>query len=180
MFQIPPLALLAAPPAGASPTITSLVVLGAVIASGFRKQPIGGWLFFFLWQIAVGSLIVLLYSDWRPYAPRAWNDPARYFAFVLIAAPRHAILAGIAGIGIQLVRTFEWRWVIALRYALVLSSMFAGAAVAIDLLYFPGRTRPDIFTLLTTCSYTVYFFVSGRVRRVFLDQNHDPQPLSAG
>jgi hypothetical protein len=80
-----------------------------------------------------------------------------------------AILSAIATIGVMLLRTHEWRWVVVLRYTLVIYSLMGAICVAIDWLYFPDRLALDVGALIFPTVYTIYFFVSSRVRSVFLD-----------
>jgi len=82
--------------------------------------------------------------------------------------PRFAILATIAGIGVMLIRTCEWQWVVVMRYALIIYSMLGLASVGADLLYFPDRIGVDVATLIFPVVYTAYFYVSSRVKSVFL------------
>ena len=60
--------------------------------------------------------------------------------------------------------------VIALRYALIIYSIFGAVCVAADLLFFPNRIVLDVAALIFPVAYTLYFFASSRVRKVFVDR----------
>ena len=142
--------------------------LGGIVAVLRRKHEIGGWLFFFFWQVAAGCAVTIAFTNWAEYGPGAWQDHFKYLAFMLVTMPRFAILATIAGIGVMLIRTCEWQWVVVMRYALIIYSMLGLASVGADLLYFPDRIGVDVATLIFPVVYTAYFYVSSRVKSVFL------------
>ena len=148
----------------------SLMWVGAIIAAVRRQYVIGGWLFFFFWQVVAGCAVTIAYTDWSRYTPRTWRHQVQYFAFVLATAPRVAILVTIAVVGVMLMRTYEWRWVIVLRYALVIFAIFGCLSVGTDVFYFPERVATDVGTLIFPVAYAIYFNVSTRVRSVFRDR----------
>jgi hypothetical protein len=156
---------------------SSLMWLGAIVAGVRRKQVIGGWLFFFFWQVVAGIAVTIVSADWSRYAPRAWKDQFKYFAFMLVTMPRIAILAAVAAIGVMLIRTYEWRWVIVMRYALIIYSVLGIVSVAADFIFFPERVSVDTATLIFPIAYTIYFYVSSRVRSVFLDRVWDQRAV---
>jgi len=147
--------------------------LGAIIASFRRKQAIGGWLFFFFWQVASGCTVSIASTEWSQYSPSAWHDSFKYLIFTMVTMPRFAILIVIAGIGATLLRSHDWRWVVVMRYALILYSILGMLSVGADALYFPDRLTADVATLIFPLAYTIYFYVSSRVKSVFLDRVWD-------
>jgi hypothetical protein len=151
-------------------TAASLIWVGAIIAVVRRKHAIGGWLFFFFWQVVAGCAVTIAYTDWSRYTPRTWRHQVQYFAFVLATGPRVAILVTIAVVGVMLMRTYEWRWVIVLRYALVIFAIFGCFSVGADFLYFPERVATDVGSLIFPVAYAIYFNISTRVRSVFQDR----------
>ena len=56
------------------PNAGSFAALGAIVATIRRKSPIGGWLFFFMWQAFIGCVfsIAQIVRDWHFYTPGAW------------------------------------------------------------------------------------------------------------
>ena len=141
-----------------------------IIAAFRRKQKIGGWLFFFFWQVAAGVAVTLVDTDWSQYTPRAWTDQFQYLLFMAADAPRLLMLGAVAATGAMSIRTQEWRWLIVLRYALILYSILGMVCVATDLAHFPDRVRADVVTLIFPVVYTIYFYLSRRVRWVFGDR----------
>ncbi len=100
-------------------------------------------------------------------------------AFIFGAAPRMAILPVIAAIGLMLLRTHDWRWVVVLRYSLVIYSLLGAICIGIDLLYFPDRLVLDVGAIIFPAVYTIYFFVSFRVRGVFREGVWNSQSVGA-
>jgi hypothetical protein len=150
-------------PAGA------LMMLGLIVGAIRRKHAIGGWLFFFFWQVVAGCAVTLAYTDWSQYAPRAWHDPMKYLLFMASAGPRIVVLPALALLGAILIGTQEWRWLVALRFTLILYAVLGLACIVVDRFYFPERLALDVGALVFPVVYCIYFFVSMRVRGVFLE-----------
>jgi hypothetical protein len=81
----------------------------------------------------------------------------------------------VVTICIALVWTFDWQWVIALRYALIVHCGFGAVAVLVDTLYFPDVVSLDAASIIAPAIYVGYFFHSTRVRSVFKDRNWHPE-----
>jgi hypothetical protein len=156
------------PPAG------GLVLIGAVVASLRRNYPIGGWLFFFFWEIVVGLIVSVASINWGALAPRAWRDQAKFFAYVYTIAPEIVVMLAIAGAGFMLLRTYDWKWVVVLRYLLILFTAFSAISVVVDSYFFPSRFQAALTSLAFPIAYAIYFFVSTRLRSVFIERmwNH--------
>ena len=158
------LALLAAAP---SSNGSSLALLAGVVAIFRRKHAIGGWLFYFFCQVLLGLLLIAATTRWKTYLPRAWSDGVHYFLYILSNLPRVVLLAMIAVVCVQLVRTREWRWVGGLRYALITYAFLTAVKVQIDIFWFPNAVSIDVLSLTFPCVWIAYFGVSRRVHRVF-------------
>lgn len=154
----------------AAPPASSLAWLGAVVAAFRRKQPIGGWLFFFFWQVVAGCAVTVAYTDWSRFTPRTWGDQTQYLVFVLATAPKVATLITLAALGVMLMRTYDWRWVLVIKYTLIIFAIFGGISVAADLRFFPSRVAADVGLLIFPVAFAIYFNVSVRVRGVFRDR----------
>jgi hypothetical protein len=175
---LPLLALLAAQPPQ-PPAAGSLMLVGGILAGVRQKHPVGGWLFFFFWQVVAGCAITVAQTDWPSFAPRKWPSLGNYFAFALSTAPRTATLFALAAIGVMLLRTYEWRWIVVLRYVLILFLVLGALSVAIDYVYFPDVIARDIASLIFPAAYSIYFFVSIRVKSVFIDRMWNRQAVRA-
>jgi hypothetical protein len=83
-------------------------------------------------------------------------------------------MLAMAGAGFMLLRTYDWRWVVVLRYLLILFTAFSAISVVLDSYFFPSRIRAALTSLVFPIAYAIYFFVSTRLRSVFIERmwNH--------
>jgi hypothetical protein len=77
----------------------------------------------------------------------------------------------IAIIAMELFHTREWPWVAGLRLALITYAFLGVVKLLVDIFHFPDNVRLDTLALTFPCVWIVYFSVSRRVRRVFLDKS---------
>jgi hypothetical protein len=168
-FRLLPLAALLV--TGASqPSAAGLVLIGAIVASLRRNHPIGGWLFFFFWGVAAGCIITITSINWATLAPRLWRDQVKFLAYVFTIAPGFAVMLAIAGVGLMLLWTYDRKWIVVLRYLLILLAVFSAISVLLDSYYFPSRVQAAVNSLGFPVGYAIYFSVSTRVRSVFIDR----------
>jgi hypothetical protein len=146
---------------------SSLGWIGAMIGAVRHKHPIGGWLFFFLFQIYLGLAVAAAGTDWTRFAPRNWRDTGLCMLFTLTTLPVLMALAAVAAMCVMLLRTFEWQWVVTLRYALIVQGLLGGLKLAVDTFWFPSSAAHDAAALVFPCICVSYFYLSTRVRQVF-------------
>jgi hypothetical protein len=150
---------------------SSLALAAGVVAVFRRKQAIGGWLFYFFCQVLLGLALIAVTTRWKLYLPSAWSDPRLYFLYTLSNLSRTALLAEIAVVSAVVVHTREWRWVSGLKYALLTYAFLTLVKLLVDIFEFPSSLNRDAASLSFPCVWVVYFDLSRRVRRVFLDKN---------
>lgn len=167
---IPVLALLEAQTGASQFNGSGLALIAGIIAALRRKQAIGGWLFYFFCQVGLGLMLIGVTTHWRRYLPAAWADPGQYMLFTVSNLSRIALLMVIAALSVVLLRTREWRWVAALKYALICYGFLTLLKLLVDDLWFPESQRLDLLSLAFPCVWMVYFDASRRVRWVFLDK----------
>jgi hypothetical protein len=167
----PVLALLAGQTAVSPFNGSSLALVGGLVAIWRRKQAIGGWLFYFFCQILVALFLIAGTTRWSRFLPRSWDDPQLYFLYALTNLSRTILLAEIAIISVRLLGTRQWHWVAALKYALVTYAFLTLLKFLIDLVWFPTTVGLDALSLSFPCVWILYFHISRRVRRVFLDKS---------
>jgi hypothetical protein len=167
----PVLAMLAGQSAVSQFNGSSLALLGGVVAIFRRKQAIGGWLFYFFCQVLVALLLIAGTTRWSRFLPGSWDDPLLYFLYALTNLSRTILLAEIAVISVRLLGTRQWQWVSALKYALVTYAFLTVLKFVVDLVWFPATVGLDALSLSFPCVWILYFDISRRVRRVFLDKN---------
>lgn len=149
----------------------SVALACGIVAIIRRKRAIGGWLFYFFCQVLLGLALMAASTHWKNYSPDEWDTPARYFLFTLSNLSRLLLLAAIAIIGIALVETRAWHWVIALQYTLATYALVTILKLPVDNYCFPPATRRDAMSLAFPVVWMGYFAASRRVRRVFLEKS---------
>jgi hypothetical protein len=147
-----------------------LALLGGIAAVMRRKHAIGGWLFYFFCQVLLGLALIGATTQWKFYLPQSWIAPAPYFLYALSSLSRTLLLAAIAAVSIEVVRTREWGWICGLQYALLTYAFLTILKVLVDIYGFPAAATRDALSLSFPCVWIVYFGASRRVRRVFLDK----------
>ena len=74
----------------------------------------------------------------------------------------------------MLLRTYDWEWVVVLRYLLILFTVFSAISAVLDSYFFPSRFQAALTSLAFPIAYSIYFYVSARLRSVFIKRmwNH--------
>jgi hypothetical protein len=145
----------------------SFAWVGALAGFLLRKHPIGGWLFYILFQLFMGLVATAININWARFAPRHWTNPEFYLLFTLTTMPKVLVLTTLVAACIMLLRTFEWQWLVMLRYLLILYAILGGLKIAVDTIYFSSSVPSEVATLVSTCGCLAYFYISVRVRHVF-------------
>jgi hypothetical protein len=145
----------------------SLAWVGAIVGFLLRKHPIGGWLFYILFQLFMGLAATAINLNWARFVPRHWTNPELYLLFTLTTMPKVLILTAVVAACIMLLRTFEWQWLVVLRYLLILYAILGGLQIVVDAFYFSSSVPYEAASLASTFGCLAYFFVSARVRHVF-------------
>ena len=140
-----------------------------------RKHAIGGWLLLFFWQIFAGCAVTIiqLVKDWHSYTPATWPDANLYLLYMLSFTPRVIALFSISLISVNLLRTFEGRWALILRYALIAYIVAGFVSFVVDMHYFPADRSLTAATLLSPSILLGYTYKSERFWRVFRRHNWD-------
>ena len=158
-----------------------LALVCGVAAIVRRRKAIGGWLFYFFCQVLLGLALVAASTHWNYYSPDVWADPGSYFLFTLSGLSRAVLLAAVAVICFLAAETRAWHWIVALQFALTTYGFLTVLKLPVDLYCFPSATPRDAMSLFFPAVWIVYFSVSNRVRKVFLDKTwgHSDAPQSA-
>lgn len=86
-----PLTVLASSQSGSkySPTFSPGYLFAWWICSRRKKQPIGGWLLFFYWQLYGGLLVsaVLFTTNLQSYVPENFDSTGQFALFLASTAP---------------------------------------------------------------------------------------------
>jgi len=163
-------ALLAAT-ASAPPNAGSFALLGAIVAAVRCKHAIGGWLFFFMWQVFIGFGLaaVQVARDWRTYTPAGWSGSNLYLIYIMAMAPRLTALFGVTIASFMLLRMSDWSWAMLLRTVLIIYIFFVGVSIAVDCVYFPADLAINCASLLFPSVLLAYTYQSQRFRKSISD-----------
>ena len=149
-----------------------LAPLGIALAIAYvtRRMSIGGWLFFYYFQL-YGSLILSLLLGGliiENLNPAGWEDRALYTLFVISTIP--AMLVKIVEVLFATRLLFKsqrnLKNVKSLRYVLLASVVMYAISLAIDYFHFPDNVALSILGLVFAAIWTLYFFSSSRVSSV--------------
>ena len=149
---------------------STLALAGAVVAILLRKRAIGGWFFYFFWQVLLGLGLIATTTRWNMYLSGSWADAGPYLGYLLANLSRALWLVVVGAVWLTLAATREWDWVCGLRYTLAVYGLLTLLKLVVDQAYFPEHTRLDALSLAFPGAWMVYFSVSQRVRRVFRDK----------
>jgi Protein of unknown function (DUF2569) len=146
----------------------------AYICSKRTKEEIGGWLLYYYIQIYVGlvATIVIFAVSLENYKPSSWSEaPALYPWFLLSAVPGILVVPVQATVAELLRRSRSERFLHWLRVVLWIDAACALLAIAIDLTYFRDSLFLDVLPVLWVTIWLPYFYVSKRVKRVFITKD---------
>lgn len=144
-------------------------IVAWIVCNARKRNPIGGWLLFFYWQLYGGMFVagVFFTMNIQSYVPENFESQTRFTMFLLSAAPglllllTQAVIATIA-LGVQ-----TRDMLTLLRGVLFAEVIAALLAVAIDAAQFPDNLVFSILTLTQSLLWLSYFLKSARVRHVF-------------
>ena len=152
---------------GATANGSGLALAGGVAGFPAAETPVGGWLFYFFWQVLLGLGLTAATTPWRMYRAAAWDDGAQFFLYAIPNLSRDVLLLAVGMVWIVLVKTRGWQWVAAVRYALAMYAVLTLVKIAVDMAYLPENTPLDILSLTFPGAWMVYFGTSRRVQAVF-------------
>jgi hypothetical protein len=157
------------PPAGGCGAL-----IMAYICSRRKKEEIGGWLLYYYIQLYIGLIatVVILAVSLENYKPTSWSAaPSLYPWFLLSTVPGILVVPAQVIAAEVLRRSRSARFLRWLRVVLWIDAACAVLAVAIDLAYFRDSLFLDILPIIWVTVWLPYFYVSTRVKKVFVTKD---------
>lgn len=159
-----------APPPNPWNSVGLIVIIVAIVR---RKQPVGGWLFYFFGQFMLGAvfLCVDLWRSGRNYDPGHWTSGFLYAVFLVRSLPAIVLTLSIAISSVCLIYTGDWKWVQFLRGLLGAMLAISIVGIVLDGVYLRSGLPQSVQRLLFSAVFFPYFLVSRRVKAVYRDKN---------
>jgi hypothetical protein len=157
-----------------TPTLPGGLIAWAV-CNGRKRQPIGGWLLFYYWQLYSGALMTVLFFSigFQNYVPESYDDPRKYHLFLVSIVPVLLLFSAQLAIATMLISIRTWDMLKLLRWTIGAELIAAVIGAMIDVAYFPDSLIFDFFTIVPEVIWLVYFFRSQRVEHVFMSHDWD-------
>ena len=154
---------------------SSFGAVGFAIAYLTRRRAIGGWLFYYYMGAYVGCALQLLFlpAIISNIAPNGWVSAKLYVLYLASTVPVVlSLFAQVIAATRLLIRRNE-RSVQILRIALAALFLTTAASIPIDVIYFNSGAEIalDALTLFSSGVWSLYFWKSVRVRKVFIENS---------
>jgi hypothetical protein len=174
MFSLGELAvlLMSSPSSTTTPTLPGGIIAW-IVCYRARRNPIGGWLLFFYWQMYGGILMTaLLFStNIQSYVKENFDSNEKFYMFLFSVIPTLTLLLAQVAVGTILLSARTWDLLKLLRFligAVVLAEILS---IVININYNPDNLVFNFMTLVPETGWLAYFFNSKRVNHVF--KTHD-------
>ncbi len=152
---------------------------GALLAWWFcnsrKRNPIGGWLLFFYWQLYSGLVIssFLVASNIQSYVPENLDDKNLYALFLLSTVPGLALFALKVAVGTFLLSARTQDMLTLMRRVMIAELTVDILGALIDAQYFPDNLPLTFLTIVPNSIWLTYIYKSDRVKHVFQAQDWD-------
>jgi hypothetical protein len=151
------------------------ILLAWWICNRNKRNPIGGWLMFYYWQVYGGILVTLLFFalSAQSYVPENFDSTRRFALFLASALPGLILLFIEAAVATFLLSARTWDMVKLLRCVMMALIAVTLLGTVIDGLYFPESLAFGFLGLGSTTIWLAYFFRSKRIQHVFWAHDWD-------
>lgn len=154
---------------GYTPTFPAGGLIAWLICNSTKRQQIGGFLMLYYWQLYSGALMTIIFLGlgFQSYVPESFDEPRRYYLFLISVVPTLLVLALEIAVATMMVSVRTWDMLKLLRWLMVAGLVFAGVGTIVDIDYFPDNLPFDALTIIPSTFWLLYFFLSRRVKHVF-------------
>lgn len=151
------------------PTLPFGILVAWLVCNGRKRNPIGGWLLFYYWQLYGGLLASAAFFalNIQSYVPENFDNITRFGLFLASAVPTLVLFVFQCAVATLLLSTHTWDLLKLLRWVMMAEIGAAVLGAAIDTKYFPENLVFSFLTIVPALLWLAYFFRSARVRHVF-------------
>jgi hypothetical protein len=148
-------------------------IVAWIICNGRKRNPIGGWLLFYYWQLWSGLVVsaVFFALNIQSYVPENFDNGKLFAIFLAASVPTLLVLLVQAVVATMLLSFRTADMLRLLRWTLAASVVAFASGIAIDAKYYPENAVFLTLGLIQETLWMFYFFKSARVRHVF--DRHD-------
>jgi hypothetical protein len=160
---------------GCNPSTPALPggIIAWIVCNGRKRNPVGGWLLFYYWQLWSGLFIsgVFFAINIQSYVPENF-ETGRLFGLFLASTVPVVLLLLVQIVVATVILSFRTPDMLRLlRWTLVAQVVVVAGGAAIDAKYYPDNIAFSVVALIQETLWMVYFFKSTRVRHVFESQD---------
>ena len=148
-------------------------IIAWIICNGRKRNPIGGWLLFYYWQLWSGLLISAAFFaiNIQSYVPGNFDTGLLFARFLSSTVPVLLLLLVQLVVATMLLSFRTSDMLRLLRWTLVAEVVAVAVGAAIDAKYYPDNIGFSALALIQETLWMLYFFKSTRVRHVFDSQD---------
>ena len=152
-----------------SPTFSPGFFIAWWVCNGRKRNPIGGWLLFFYWQLYSGLLIsaVLFAANIQSYVPENFDSSSKFALFLASTVPGLLLFVVKCAVATLLLSARTWDMLKFLRWVMVAEFSANVLATMIDAAYFPDNVALNFLTIIPGLIWLAYVFRSTRIRHIF-------------
>lgn len=158
----------------AATTGSPFIATGTVVIGFFcylsRREPLGGWLRLFFWQVFLGSVVTIALFDPAFFHPTKWNSIGTYAIAAVLFFPTLIAKAAVCVISVLLVWKKSWVWVRYMRITLWFDAAWQAIGVLVYGLVYDQNVIFQCMTTIGPIIWLAYFYKSSRVIQVFRDK----------
>jgi hypothetical protein len=152
-----------------SPTFAPGGIVAWLVCNAQKRNPIGGWLLYFYWQLYSGLIItgVFFAINIQSYVPENFDSSTKFGMFLASAVPGIVLYVAKCAIATLLLSARTWDMLKLLRWIMAAELVADVLATVIDANYFPDNLPLNFLTIIPGLVWLAYMFRSVRVRHVF-------------
>ncbi|HKE87608.1 MAG TPA: hypothetical protein VKB50_27815 [Vicinamibacterales bacterium] len=151
-----------------SPSFSPGYLIAWIVCNSKKRNPIGGWLLLFYWQLYSGLFLTALVfaASIQNYVPENF-DSSQHMLWLASNVPPLLLFACKCSVATLLLTARTWDMLRLLRWVMVAELLAAVIGMGIDVAYFPDNVALGFLTVIPDIIWLAYMFRSTRIAHVF-------------